>query len=437
MKKYLLSLMAAISLTAFAGNIEYNGVYYRALPEAPGDCAVTWSEKDPYAFAIAVPEEISDGEETYRVVAVDDYAFSGCDCLLEVSLPESVTRLGRNAFYGCIRLEHVMAPGVEEVGQSCFSNCELLGDLCLSEDVMKVGDSAFINCRQLTAFTFQTGATLGNNVFYGCTSLKKVTLPSNISEIPPYTFYGCTSLQTVSGTSRVTEIGDFAFYSCELLETIDVSSRLEAIGSNAFGFCSSLSMERLAGTGLKIGSFAFTDCENISSLQMEGVEEIENDAFNATSLKKVTFDAAIRKIGERAFGGCEDIVFVGCLAEIPPVMGNHAFPQTVYDRATLEVPFGKGLLYKMTPPWSYFLTVTEGVDSGLGSAEIDLDNPKVTVTGDTLSITGDACQIEIYGISGIKVFEGFKGEEEMTLRLPQRGVYLVRAANRIIKVIAR
>ena len=63
---------------------------------------------------------------------------------------------------------------------------------------------------------------LGDSVFEGCKNLTEITLPDEISAIPPQAFYGCTSLTTVNA-SNVTEIESEAFCNCTSLTTLNVS----------------------------------------------------------------------------------------------------------------------------------------------------------------------------------------------------------------------
>ncbi len=64
------------------------------------------------------------------VKEIDGYAFSGCEGLTEITVPDGVTQIGRYAFYNCRELKNVVLPtellGREHaVGSSAFANCSL------------------------------------------------------------------------------------------------------------------------------------------------------------------------------------------------------------------------------------------------------------------------------------------------------------------------
>ena len=53
-----------------------------------------------------------------------DYAFSGCSGLTSLTLPSSVTSIGRGAFHGCWKLTSLTIPsGVTSIGYSAFRGC--------------------------------------------------------------------------------------------------------------------------------------------------------------------------------------------------------------------------------------------------------------------------------------------------------------------------
>ena len=51
---------------------------------------------------LIIPANIIDNETDYEVIGVANSAFNGCDSLVSISLPESVTYIGKDAFSGCM-----------------------------------------------------------------------------------------------------------------------------------------------------------------------------------------------------------------------------------------------------------------------------------------------------------------------------------------------
>ncbi|MDR0958624.1 MAG: leucine-rich repeat domain-containing protein, partial [Clostridiales bacterium] len=119
-----------------------------------------------------------------------------------VTIPNSVTEISDNAFYGCESVTSVTIPN----------------------SVTKIGEAAFSDCINLESVTIQNSATsIGKIAFRNCISLKSVTM-DGVTSIGDYAFYGCTNLPSINIPSSVTSIGDAAFANCGSLSYISVDS---------------------------------------------------------------------------------------------------------------------------------------------------------------------------------------------------------------------
>lgn len=64
--------------------------------------------------------------------AISDYAF-GDSSLVSITIPDSVTTIGDNAFYGCNDLTAITIPeNVVSIGKSPFRNCTNLSAIYVS-----------------------------------------------------------------------------------------------------------------------------------------------------------------------------------------------------------------------------------------------------------------------------------------------------------------
>ena len=84
---------------------------------------------------VTIPSEIdgktvtSIGEETIMYIG-GDYAFSCCESLTSVTIPDSVTSICSNAFWDCKSLTSVTIPdSVTSIGANVFYGCESLTDV--------------------------------------------------------------------------------------------------------------------------------------------------------------------------------------------------------------------------------------------------------------------------------------------------------------------
>ena len=96
-------------------------------------------------------------------------AFSGCSGLTSVTIPSSVTSIGSSAFYGCSGLTSVTIPSsVTSIGSSAFSGCSGLTSVTIPSSVTSIGSYAFSGCSSLTSVYFykETPPTIDNSTFF-------------------------------------------------------------------------------------------------------------------------------------------------------------------------------------------------------------------------------------------------------------------------------
>ena len=105
------------------------------------------------------------------------------------------------------------------------SGCERLISVTIPDSVTSIGDEAFNGCESLTSVTIPNSVTsIGYWAFSGCTSLTSVTIPDSVTSIGEWTFYDCSNLESITIPDSVTSIGEDAFSGCESLTTINYKS---------------------------------------------------------------------------------------------------------------------------------------------------------------------------------------------------------------------
>ncbi|QFQ11921.1 hypothetical protein C7Y71_002145 [Pseudoprevotella muciniphila] len=250
---------------------------------------------------------------------------AGCK---ETIIPNSVTSIGKSAFKGCSGLTSITIPNsVTSIGNHAFNDCSNLTSVTIPNSVTSIGDEAFYNCSGLTSVAIPNSVTsIGSNAFYNCTGLTSVTIPNSVTIIENGVFGGCSSLTSVTIPNSVTSIGEWAFMSCTGLTSVNIPNSVTSIGEWAFNDCSNLTSVTIPNSVTSIGDKAFKGCSGLTSVTIpNSVTSIGEWAFNGcTGLTSVTIPNSVTSIGEWAFEGCTGLTSVTIPNSVTSI-GDNAF----------------------------------------------------------------------------------------------------------------
>ncbi len=146
--------------------------------------------------------------------------FSDLENLKHISLGNSITIIGDNAFGGCQSLTDVVIPeSVIRIGNSAFANCNSLISITIPDSVAEIDYGAFSYCKNLKYVTIGKSVTsIGSRAFSYCKSLKSIIIPQSVTSINDYTFECCENLTNVA-ISSFTTISKNAFFDCKNLKS--------------------------------------------------------------------------------------------------------------------------------------------------------------------------------------------------------------------------
>lgn len=247
------------------------------------------------------------------VETIGEGAFSYCDKLTSVNIPDNVTTIGNGAFQDTA-ITSVSIPGsVKNIGQYAFENCTSLATLELGSGIQTIDVWAFRDCTSLTSVSIPDSVkTIGNSAFQGCTSLTSVSIPGSVKTIGNLAFYSCTSLETLSLGSGVETIGNSAFQGCNQLTDFTLPSGLKSIGDNAFSGCAALTKVDMPDSVTYLGAGAYQNCTGLTSATLsEKLSEMNNSVFaGCTGLITVTLPDLVNNIGNYLFQGCSKLASV-------------------------------------------------------------------------------------------------------------------------------
>ena len=302
-----------------------------------------------------------------------------CPCAkTSITIPNSVTSIGEEAFCGCTGLTSVTIPNsVTSIGEEAFFGCTGLTSITIPTSVTSIGDYAFSNCTGLTSIDIPNSITsIVNRMFYGCTGLTSITIPNNITSIGGGAFSGCTGLTSITIPNSVTSIGGSAFYGCTGLTSITLPDSIGgAIGSQTFTNCTGLTSITIPKGVTSIGEWAFCGCSSLTSVTIPtGVTSIEANAFReCTGLTSVTIPKSVTSIDAVAFAYCSALQSVECLAATPPTLKVMAF-YSVSETCTLTVPCGRLETYAGNRAWNGYFSgrITEKLTFELNVSSNDI-----------------------------------------------------------------
>ncbi len=129
------------------------------------DCVII-RDCDEAATEVKIPAQI-DG---VPVIGIDSEAFKLCTELTSVTIPDSVTSIGKGAFSCCIALTSVTIPdSVTSIGKGAFSCCIALTSVTIPDGITSIEDHLFLECTYLKSVTIPDSVTsIGNGVFAEC-----------------------------------------------------------------------------------------------------------------------------------------------------------------------------------------------------------------------------------------------------------------------------
>lgn len=162
--------------------------------------------------------------ETVTSVGVE--AFKGCTALTEIDLTP-VTKLAKSAFEDCASLKKVTLGQIAEIPDWCFADCGALTDIALPDTLEKVGNYAFSQCTALSSVVFPTQKTLKiGDYAYSYAGITELKIPANAT-LGKYTFDHLAWDESASDTG---ESGCSAVYFYATQPTVDT------LGVNSIGY---------------------------------------------------------------------------------------------------------------------------------------------------------------------------------------------------------
>lgn len=297
------------------------------------------------------------------VTSIGSKAFSGT-VLTTLGLPDGLTEIGAGAFIGCKFPKALVPYGVTAIADSTFMNCSNLATISLPSYVTSVGKQAFDGIAEAATFTCYSHAVPEtaadaisspgtkklnvrsvSNAAYGNATLWKdmtrntftttglnaggVAFSVNADETT-CTVSGLTSLEDQPTTTlnipaeargalldgylyKATAIGANAFAEEKGAEVkkytftnVVIPEGITTIGSSAFVYETNLAHVEFPNSLKTIKPHAFAYCSNLKDVSIEGIETIEDWAFQNTGIESITVSGNTT-LSSYVFQRCESL----------------------------------------------------------------------------------------------------------------------------------
>lgn len=280
--------------------------------------------------------------EEYRgkpVDTINTLAFSAATSITELYIPDTVTKIEKNAFNACNNIETIRIPFI---GDS-LSTSNIFGYI-FGTDSYEM-QKAYVPVNLHKVIISDQVKTIPSYAFYGCKQITEIDLPTQLEEIgSDYTSAGLsfayTGITNIYLPQTVKLLKDGLFYgdSLERVEVPDLNTFLKISSTSSFGGSADLYANGklitevtipngitiftaiLSGIGslkkvtipdsvtwISHNQGAFEDCKNLEEVIFEGtskIDEIYGTFRGCSSLKSVHIPASATEFKNAPFEGC-------------------------------------------------------------------------------------------------------------------------------------
>lgn len=192
MKKIeLFFLLLYLPLFASAVTIEVDGIYFNLITK--GKIAEVVPKAEGYKGDIIIPPTVLYNNDSYEVTSIKN-AFTGCNGLISVTIPNSINSIDSNVFGGCSGLTSVTIPNsITYIGLNAFYGCDGLISITIPNSVTVIDCTAFSGCKGLTSVTFGEGIErIESGAFNNCPEIEDVyCLAEKVPMASAATFENC------------------------------------------------------------------------------------------------------------------------------------------------------------------------------------------------------------------------------------------------------
>ncbi len=274
------------------------------------------------------------------VTTLEKYAFENDVYLQTLSLPDTLTSFGQQAFFGMQELRSITLPeGITSIGQNDFACCVHLASVALPSTLKEIKSSAFTECPALKEIIIPEGVTsIGKYAFESDSSLERAVLPASLRSVGQASFGNCPQLEHVyyAGTAEDwsalhVQTGTYAGSRVDAFDTAMFHYNFDVAPYATLQVEYNNDLLTISGSGripADADSFQFWDehKDTVTALFLAGnIETIDSYAFtDFPNLTYVIFDTEDTRLLANAFSACPKLATI-------LVFGRASFTDTAVD----------------------------------------------------------------------------------------------------------
>lgn len=264
---------------------------------------------------IIVPEYINGKRPTGLVASL--FRLSNIESIV---LPDSITEIGMECFYGAKNLKHIVANGVTAFkGDNVFYDCVELRDVHMPK-LKTVTASAFKNCAKLHEIDFGQNLTEFKNSLFSGTGLMRGYFPNvkmtgntavevfrdcplyycyipNVTSLSEGLFNGCRFLYELT-IGQVNSIYSKALSKCEFVNKLD-TSEITLIGTDALYSCylDTFYAPKCKTLPSRFGQYCYVRVIDLPN----AIGTLGSNMFNCATTEELYLDSALNIVSASAF----------------------------------------------------------------------------------------------------------------------------------------
>lgn len=285
---------------------------------------------------LVIPSTVENNGVTYTVTSIGNSAFSQKSNIATVAFPDTLTKIGDDAFDRCYNLEgELKLPnGLEEIGSCAFFSDSKIKTVIFPDTLICIGNQAFMSCYGLEGtLTLPEGLKeIGSSAFSGS------------AEFAGYVNNKMMNITAVNLPNSLEKLGYNAFHACKIT-SVTVPEQITVLESGVFSCCFELTSVTLP-EGLKAisdtsqyGNGPFAHCKALKTIELpDSVELLGLGAFAQSGLTEITLPKSLKTIWDGAFVSCKDLTTINWNDSLETVNSN-AFQKCI-GLTEVEIPAG-------------------------------------------------------------------------------------------------